>query len=464
MSKHVCYRCDQIFKNFTHLEKHVSKCNMIKSEKESLLLQTKELELKCERLKCSLLKELLKTHTTIPVDNLFKEMDDGIHIYNYENGNVPIIVHSILGDKGKNLIITNDKKERFKTITDELDYDAITIIASPFVETNKNSSEPEELKLPEPIGAIENLFESLKTEKQYSKILTNIKSYIFSHSSNKTYEEFLLFIKDVYDKTKNILINKNKKQHYLSKILSPLNSRILYFDKDIGSPNMEESINIDEINNIKICLSKKQQTTCNFFDKEGFIRQFKNYSICLFPIMKLVEMYISAYNQYIIYIPLSKSKLSDPYSFYTLAKPDNNTIKKWRMDCRLDNFGRELVEELRNFSIKLFRQIYYSIFKDNSYRSDYRKQSVVFDEEGEQLIQNIYCLSKYYSFRQALCQIVIDNCVYKVSDNDKTNLTSDDNLLKQKFKNAVDNKDEEYISSKEMFDGTEIGFNFFDKK
>jgi hypothetical protein len=464
MSKHVCYRCDQIFKNFTHLEKHVPKCNIIKSDKDILLLQAKELELKCERMKCSLLKELLKIHTTIPIDNLFKEMEDGLHIYNYENGNVPIIVHSIIGDKGKVLNITNDKKERFKTITDKLDYDAVTIVASPYIETQKNSSEPEELKLPEPIGAIENLLDSLKTEKKYSKILTNIQTYITSHSSDKTYNEYLLFIKDIYDKTKNVLMGKNKKHQHLGKILSPLNSRILYFDKDMGSPNIDEGVNVDEIDNIKTCLSKKPQLNLNFFDKEGFIRQFKNYSICLFPIMNLLQIHITNYNQYIIYIPFSKSSLKDPYSFYTLAKPDNNTIKKWRMDCRLDIFSRELIEELRTFAIQLFRQIYHSVFKDNSYRSDFRKQSIVFEEEADQLIQNIYQLSKYYSFRQALCQIVIDNCTYKVGNNDKTNLTSDDNLLKQKFKNAVDTKDEEYISSKEMFDGTEIGFNFFDKK
>ena len=50
--------------------------------------------------KMSFYSEIIKNNTNINITDLIKEKDDGLHIYNYEKGNIPVFVHNYInGDE-----------------------------------------------------------------------------------------------------------------------------------------------------------------------------------------------------------------------------------------------------------------------------------------------------------------------------------------------------------------------------
>ena len=52
--------------------------------------------LKFENLKNLIYAEIIKSQTNINLSEVIEENDNGIHIRNYENGNLPIIVHEYM--------------------------------------------------------------------------------------------------------------------------------------------------------------------------------------------------------------------------------------------------------------------------------------------------------------------------------------------------------------------------------
>ena len=93
----------------------------------------------------------------------------------------------------------------------------------------------------------------------------------------------------------------------------------------------------------------------------------------------------------IIYLPLPKSDMSDPFSFYCLEKIDNEgeQIRYWKMDCRLDEFISDIIPIITEECIRLFREIYQKVYHDNEYRENFRETHQVLDYEGLQLINNL---------------------------------------------------------------------------
>ena len=73
-------------------------------------LQKIELELKLERLKSNLFWNIISTHTELKIDDIYKVEEDGVHIHNYENGEIPIFVHDYLCEP-KKIIISSKKKK-----------------------------------------------------------------------------------------------------------------------------------------------------------------------------------------------------------------------------------------------------------------------------------------------------------------------------------------------------------------
>ena len=149
----------------------------------------------------------------------------------------------------------------------------------------------------------------------------------------------------------------------------------------------------------------------------------------------------------IIYLPLPKSELIDPFSFYFLERIDNDAeqIRYWKMDCRLDEFISDMIPMTIEECIKLFRDIYQKVYHDNEYRENFRETHQIFDYEGLQLINNLIILSDKYKFIKRVQQLVMDNSTYQPTMNDKFNLYSDDPLLKKEFLKLKEQKDKDQL-------------------
>ena len=154
----------------------------------------------------------------------------------------------------------------------------------------------------------------------------------------------------------------------------------------------------------------------------------------MFPIYRLMNILISKTNKFnnIIYLPLPKSNIENPYSFYKLVEIKNGK-RYWEMDCRLECFSFSLATCLLDCMITTFRKIYKNIFNDNDFRVDYEFTSQITECDLEQLLQNIITVSKPKKFCLELQKIIINNSTFINTDNDKFNLSSDDPLQKKKF-------------------------------
>ena len=111
------------------------------------------------------------------------------------------------------------------------------------------------------------------------------------------------------------------------------------------------------------------------------------------------------------------------------------------MDCRLEDFSNNIINNIRPYLIKEFRQIYYDIFHDNEFRENYISTNSVTEIDCEQLLQNIYTISNMKDFCLLLRNIVKNNSTYIPTENDKFDFHGDDNIQKKRFTNTKENSD-----------------------
>ena len=94
---------------------------------------------------------------------------------------------------------------------------------------------------------------------------------------------------------------------------------------------------------------------------------------------------------------MKKSTLDDPFSFYYLEMIKSGK-NKWRMDCRLEEMTSDLETKIKDYCIKIFRNIYFKIFGDNEYRSNIFKLNEIFEYECKTIIKNLIFVSNYVKF------------------------------------------------------------------
>ena len=103
------------------------------------------------------------------------------------------------------------------------------------------------------------------------------------------------------------------------------------------------------------------------------------------------------------------------------------------MDCRLEQFCNNFIENIKNYLIVLFKKIYFDIFEDNDYRSNYADFSPVADNECKQILQNLYLLNDTKEFSYIFRNSIKQNAFYNPTENDKFNMYSDDIIQKKRF-------------------------------
>ena len=120
------------------------------------------------------------------------------------------------------------------------------------------------------------------------------------------------------------------------------------------------------------------------------------------------------------------------------------------MDCRLEELATNLSLNILPYMINIFRKLYKYIFDDNDFRQDYVGKNQLTENDCEQLLQNIFIVSKTQQFCNLLRKEIFTKAIYKPTENDKFNLYGDDALQRKKFQEKDDSDNINIV--KQLFD------------
>ena len=432
IDKHILTCSHNTYDNTETPDDVKSDITKLKEEKDVLLKL-----LSIERTKCSIFTHLIEKNTNISLSNYVTTENDTVNFYNQTNLDVNI---------NNNLTITNknsEKKPNYRHIN--------CLPIEPEKEVNVEDKSKTEDNTNDMIQEnkeyIDNQYEKLKDNRNYSKILDDIKQkrklFLDNYNYNE-YKEILLShiskLKDVFESKK---YNRKKIETIILKSLYPLESRLVFYSNYFNS-----FIDTDEIDNVKNLVENSISVVNEFlpYNESNICNYICNYSVSLLPIFSLIRLVLCKNTNFsnIIYVPLPKSTIEDPYSFYRLDGINNNNKRQWKLDWRLEDLSLSLSTSLLNFMLNMFRKIYKDIFLDNDYRETYVSYSQITDCDLEQLLQNIITVTNQKQFCINLQKIIIEKCTYTQTENDKFNLSGDDTLQKNNF-NDLENKGDDNI-------------------
>lgn len=428
------YDCDYVTKENTKKEQTIEeeKITKLTRENENLLKL-----LSIERAKCSLLSHLLENNTNINISNYVTTENDVVNFFNQNSLNVKVNDDLTVTNK------INDKKANYRHIN------CLPVEPDKPVDVEIKIDNIEDTIIQETEDYMNNQYTKLKDNRNYTKILDEIKDVrkrLFQHYNLTKYIQLLQYhINNVQTILETKKYNTKKIETIILKSLLPIEARIvLYFNYFNTFIDMEEIENFKKlientINSVSEFISYNESNICNYIC---------NYGLALLPIFSIIKMIFCKISNFsnVIYVALPKSTKEDPYSFYRLDNVNSNNKRQWRLDWRLEDISLSLSSSLLNFMIVTFRKIYKDVFLDNDYRDNYISHLQITECDLEQLLQNIIIVSNQKQFCINLQQIVIENCTYTQTQNDKFNLIGDDTLQRKKF-HDMENKADETIFS-----------------
>ena len=287
----------------------------------------------------------------------------------------------------------------------------------------------------------ERLFESFSKLRTYKKVLSEYskkKLELLKIMDMHLYLEMSLqhckMIIEICD-TKNY--NLKRKDEIMRLCFSPLDLRLLLyqmnrskFDKNLPTSDIGE-MSVDDVDDLKksLYISRYRGNKT-----EKIITNFLNYGTAVITLKQSMELYLSN-NKFIIFLQdESVVDDKDPFRFYYLEK-ETKTKKYWEMDCRLDGLVSLFIKHVSQYLVQLFRTIYHDVFHDNLFRKDFQKSAIIFDNDCEQLLQNICLMTTYKDVSLLMINTIKSNCSYKETENDVFRLKSDDKFLKKELEN-----------------------------
>lgn len=301
--------------------------------------------------------------------------------------------------------------------------------------------------------SIFEIFRTIRTPKKLLGEYNKIKLDVLSRMTTRTYIDMLM---DHYKTITAICELKKYNQKRTDEIMqlsfSPLDYRLLLyqlnrskFDNTLHAKDVGE-MNVDYIDVLKQSLRISRYTGRQ---KEKIISNFLNYGSAVTTLKVSIEFYLSD-NKYIVYLKDEHEDDSDdPFRFYYLHK-ESKTKKYWEMDCRLDGFVSIFIKNVSNYLIQLFRTIYNDVFHDNVYRKDFYRSAIIFDNDCEQLLQNLCILCNYKDVSLLLRNVFKTHCSHTESPIDEFKLKSDDTLLKKELEKRE--KEVDYNILEMLFD------------
>ena len=291
---------------------------------------------------------------------------------------------------------------------------------------------------------IENNIQQLKatkTTKDCTAILTEIRTQRQLVQLTLSPSDYGTFLIEHIERIKRILtenehiskkLEPKKMTSLLSRILTTLEQRIIFHQ---GFQN--QTLDADEIARYRQCLvlSAKHPKTYRTFVFESFYDYFTNFSLALFPLYDIFEIYVA--NPYgfknLCFSSFGADKSESDFTFYHLEKYDG-VSRYWTMDSRLESTCMKLSEIVRVYCASLFRKIYKSCFNTNDYIEGYRSKYAVLEFDCEQLLRNILLTVNTGSFIKGICGIVKRCCTINPTINDKFSSHSDNEEQAISFK------------------------------
>ena len=446
---YTCTKCKYTTNDHSNILKHICQNELDFYVKECERINNL---LNIEKCKILILKELLKKYCNYNVDNIFSEKDF-IKFYEEKNPKIKYKKSLYICDNVIEKIEKNDNEKIDDLEIDNVEIDNVEIDEKNNynVKNEKDNVKIDNEKIDNEIyinndNDIQIQYKYIKEHKTYIKNLDTIKKYRLSKFGSITLENYKDLLLNHIKILEGIFTEKKytekKIKTIILKSLSSLESRLIFYDKYYTT-----YIEIDEIDKLKILLLKKNNNI-DVFNEHKLYNKFLNYGIIIIPIYQLLDILLI--NKNIIYLSIPKSTIKNPFSFYFLDKINNNQ-KCWRMDCRLEYISFNLRNILIDYMIINFRKIYKNVFSDNIYRDNYKDHSQITEMDLEQLLDNIFILSKPKKFCLYLQNFIIKNATYINNDNDKFNLFSDDTLQKKRFLELNDDIDCHNIYTK-IFD------------
>ena len=484
-----CERCGISYKT-TKIEKKV--------RNKDLTIMNLQLRLQFEQMKNKIYGNIIQSQTDIKLEDIIKENTDDVHIFNFENGKIPLVVHDfamnaqtytieapehnkkikrVAIDEIPDLVIEDDPKtpKPLKTIKEKSDKKKKTYrTVKQYIATSEkeldNKLKEDVVRVDKEIDQIvyenfdvshkeiteslERLFETVSNSRAYTVSLDSIRLRRKKLLGKLTLDDYTTLISEHNKRLESIFKQRNYPKQKINKIvlssLTPLDMRLTYYS---GYTNV--NIEVDEVQKFGLALEILIEHEKQFvpYNKDIFFNNIKNYSLSLFELRECIERcLVNRYGfQNVIYIPRPNSTSSDPFSFYTLANVGE--IRKWKMICRLEDFSIDFVDTVLPYCITLFRKVYKDVFNDNIYRVDYMSKSQITEFDCEQLIQNIILLSQPMSLCKMFQNIIQTKCTITPTEYDKFDLYGDDKFQQKRFISTKDDDSDTYQVIRRLFDG-----------
>lgn len=404
-------------------------------------------KLYCKEFECNFFKKIIDLNTNIKTEEIYKFTDQGINLNNFPDGNIPIIVNSFLEEPQKYLLNIKKKKKKGQTfrtvktnlVTQDCEKNSVQTKDS---EENKNSQVTNDIETKDCTLSVKTtlegttrLFSEIEKNRNYKKFLCDIKNnrnkllnFFSLPDYISTVKSDIIMLEKIFEKKK---YDSKKIQTNILLSLTPLEQRLVYYNNYYYS-----QIESDDIQKFNRCLEKTRDFSQNFipFIQNDIAIHFCNYSLCFSTIKDIAKRIFN--NPYkisnLVYLKLENENLNDPYRFYSLEKIQQEK-RFWKMECRLFEISRILSEHIKNYSICLFRKIYYDIFNDNIYRDDYLDKYPITHQDCEQLLINIIYVTCPKKFCEIIQKTIIQYCAIQPTKNDKFNFTRDDQIIKKNF-------------------------------
>lgn len=420
-----CKKCLLPLETVKSLKAHTDECTGLFTPEQSatiiphIQLQKLSEELRIERLKNAVASSILLEKLELKLDDIYTQTQK----YNLPHPPPPQIpVSPTRKTKERFTHIKNIEKttesaieEKRQKITIELEpvgcFDKQTLIKNIEVEFSKLTREN-----------YETIF---KTILRYRKDLLAV---IDPLEYSDILRSYFIRINDYLSKT--VQLNSVKIRKEILKYFNTIETRLLELDNFYKLTPEYDHITWY---NRGISLSKLSVAEFLPYNREKVFKRMMNYGLLTSSIMEIVRRELlnkTGFNNF-VYLDISP-KSSDRFSFYYLEKIDKKS-RQWKLDCRLEGFATDLVDNILDYCCEMFRKYYSKIYGDNDYREKYWERHEFFLYDHQQLLQNIILLLDKHRLMKSLQNLLVEIATYTPSENDRFNLRSDDKIQQKRL-------------------------------
>lgn len=501
-----CRKCKYIAKNIKDVEQHTKDCKVqstVISDKDKLAnleeerqaYQVKAASLECkltkldrayrsmkmslhlERLRSKVYGEIVSQNMGIDLLDVMPDDGNGLHVYNIAGCKLDVIIHDYIhGEIGKDTSLkinaapkitkkliskTKETKETKETKVEEKDvqtkedkpkkiiYRVVKGVTDDTINKPVKTISPE-IEKPE----IDVLISDIDKTKKYTTNLIQIKVKLGKLMKSSTIGRYTEYLQSITKRLEEIFIRKGKSgvkmSNIIEKCLTSLDTRLIFY----GSYK-NRNLEMDDLEKVSCMLSNiSTQEIYEPYDSYKVYNRLQNYGLVLFSVKDCIQRVLVCNQGFsnIVYMNVPKATDNDPYSFYTLQEIDKNGIRKWMMDCRLENYTELFSSNILPYCITVFRKLYFDVFGDNVYRKDYETFSQTTEFDCEQILVNILTLSNKRKLCDLLRDTIKNGCMLTPTTLDKVNLYADDVLCCNRFAKYTHNIKECISVLRQVFD------------